>query len=74
VARQGEWTVAVSHNGNITNSSLLRTELESLGQVFDSDSDAEVIARLLVTSPGATWREKFAHALKRLQGAYSIAR
>lgn len=73
VARQGEWVVAVSHNGNITNASSLRTELESLGQRFTSDSDAEVIAKLIVTSPGSTWTEKFTHAFKRLQGAYSVA-
>jgi amidophosphoribosyltransferase len=72
VASHAGWTVAVSHNGNITNSSSLRAELESLGQTFTSDSDGEVIARLIVTSQGATWQEKFAHALRRLQGACSM--
>ncbi len=73
MARHGDWVVAVSHNGNITNSSSLRAELESIGQSFTSDSDAEVIARLIVTSPGATWSDKFIRAFARLQGAYSVA-
>lgn len=73
VVEHDGWTVAVSHNGNITNSSMLRAELESMGQQFTSDSDGEVIARLIVTSHGDTWQEKFSHALRRLQGAYSIA-
>ncbi|MBN1153140.1 MAG: amidophosphoribosyltransferase [Dehalococcoidia bacterium] len=73
VAEHDGWTVAVSHNGNITNSASLRQELEAMGQEFTSDSDGEVIARLIVTSYGATWQEKFARALRRLQGAYSIA-
>jgi amidophosphoribosyltransferase len=73
VARDGEWIVAVSHNGNITNAASLRSELESRGQRFGSDSDAEVIAKLIVTAPGATWNEKFTHAFPRLQGAYSVA-
>ena len=39
---------------------------------FHSDSDAEVIAKLIVISRGATWQEKLSHAVKRLQGAYSM--
>ncbi|NLE94568.1 MAG: amidophosphoribosyltransferase [Dehalococcoidia bacterium] len=73
LAEHDGWVVAVSHNGNITNADLLRSELQDLGQEFSSDSDAEVIARLIVTSHGSTWQEKFGNALKRLQGAYSIA-
>jgi len=73
VAQHDGWVVAVSHNGNITNAASLRSELEALGQRFASDCDGEVIARLIVTSHGATWQEKFSNALRRLQGAYSIA-
>jgi len=73
VAQYGRWIVAVSHNGNITNAASLRSELEALGLQFTSDTDAEVIAKLIVASHGTTWQEKFEHALNRLQGAYSIA-
>ncbi len=72
VERNGIWSAAVAHNGNITNASALRAEMESTGQQFRSDSDAEIIAKLIVTSHGATWKDKVSHALRRLQGAYSI--
>ena len=72
VERSGPWRLAVSHNGNITNSAALRHELEEGGLTFHSDSDAEVIAKLIVISRGATWQEKLSHAVKRLQGAYSM--
>jgi len=73
LASSGQWTAAVSHNGNITNSELLRRELEDAGSHFDTESDAEVVAELIVTSPGNTWKEKVPNALRRLQGAYSLA-
>jgi len=73
MARHGDWLAAVSHNGNITNSAVLRHEMEDAGHVFESESDAEVIAKLAVLAPGDTWREKIAHSLRRLQGAYSLA-
>ena len=72
VERNGPWRLAVSHNGNITNSAALRHELEERGLTFHSDSDAEVIAKLIIVSRGATWQEKLSHAVKRLQGAYSM--
>lgn len=72
VERSGPWRLAVSHNGNITNSAALRRELEEGGLTFHSDSDAEIIAKLIIVSRGATWREKLSHAVKRLQGAYSM--
>ncbi len=72
VERSGPWRLAVSHNGNITNSAALRRELEEGRLTFHSDSDAELIAKLVVVSRGATWQEKLSHAVKRLQGAYSM--
>jgi amidophosphoribosyltransferase len=40
-------SIAIAHNGNLVNYSLLRGELESEGRVFTTDSDTEVIAQLL---------------------------
>ncbi len=72
VEHNGPWSIAVAHNGNITNSASLRESLEASGHHFGSDSDAELIAKLIVTSHGTTWQEKVSSALRRLQGAYSI--
>jgi len=73
LATNGEWRAAVAHNGNITNSELLRRELQDAGREFCSESDAEVIAELIVTARGNTWKEKIGAALRRLQGAYTLA-
>lgn len=40
-------TVAVMHNGIIENHAELRQRLQSLGYVFESDADTEVIAHLV---------------------------
>jgi len=67
---QGE--IALGHNGNIVNAGLLRRELEEQGYHFSTSTDSEVIANLILASPGQTWPEKVACAMPRLQGAYSM--
>ena len=42
--------IAVAHNGNITNASELRRELEREGSIFQSSSDTEVILNLVARS------------------------
>jgi len=64
--------VALAHNGNIVNAEYLRKELEERGYTFSTSSDSEVIAHLLVSSPGKDLIQKIKHAMGRLQGAYSL--
>ena len=64
--------VALAHNGNIVNAEYLRRELEERGYTFSTSSDSEVIAHLLVSSPGKDLIQKIKHAMGRLQGAYSL--
>ena len=64
--------VALAHNGNILNAEYLRRELEEKGCTFSTSSDSEVIAYLLVSSPGRDIIQKMKHAMGRLQGAYSL--
>jgi len=64
--------VALAHNGNIVNAEYLRRELEEKGCTFSTSSDSEVIANLLVSSPGKDLVQKMKHAMGRLQGAYSL--
>jgi amidophosphoribosyltransferase len=66
-------TIALAHNGNITNSRPLRDELKERGYQFHTSSDSEVIANLILAAPGQNWPEKIEHAMRRLQGAYSLA-
>ncbi len=67
-----EGQMALAHNGNVINAVPLRQELEDRGSRFVTTSDSEVIANLIVTSPGSSLEEKIAAAMKRLQGAYSL--
>lgn len=65
-------TLALAHNGNIINSRALRHELESRGFSFKTGTDSEVIANLILASPGSDWMERVASAARRLVGAYSL--
>ena len=65
-------SLAVGHNGNITNSQILRNELLDQGAMFQSTSDTEVIANLLAWAPALSLEEKCQYAIKRLEGAYSL--
>jgi amidophosphoribosyltransferase len=64
--------IALAHNGNIINSKLLRNELQERGYNFHTSSDSEVIANLILASPGNNCEQKIRHAMHRLQGAYSL--
>lgn len=63
--------IAVAHNGNLINTLDLRRELEAEGEVFDSSSDSELIARLLVRNMHLGPEHAVAAAMRRLKGAYS---
>ena len=73
VASSEGLTLALAHNGNILNARELRDELQSSGYGFHTSTDSEVIATLILASPGKDWGEKITHAMHRLQGAYSLA-
>jgi amidophosphoribosyltransferase len=64
--------VALAHNGNITNSSELRTELARRGSVFQASSDTEVILHLVAHSKERTLSGALREALLQLEGAFSL--
>lgn len=63
---------AIAHNGNLTNTALLREDLVERGETLLTSSDTEVIGRLLAIAPGRDYVEKLRHVMPRLQGAYSL--
>jgi amidophosphoribosyltransferase len=65
-------SLAVCHNGNLTNAEDLRAELESHGSIFQSDSDTEVFVHLVATSKEVAVEDRIADALTRVKGAYSL--
>src|SRR5579864_5337306 len=64
--------IAVAHNGNITNATELRRELERQGSIFQSNSDTEVILHLVAHSRERTLSGALRDALLQLEGAFSL--
>ncbi len=67
--------VAVVHNGIIENFQDLRTELETKGRKFNTETDSEVVAHLLTIylNEGRTPEAAMEAMLARLEGAFAIA-
>jgi amidophosphoribosyltransferase len=65
-------SIAVAHNGNLTNARELRERLESCGAIFQSNSDTEVLVHLVATSSKCTVEERIVDALSATRGAYSL--
>ncbi|XP_058978638.1 glutamine--fructose-6-phosphate aminotransferase [isomerizing] 2 isoform X2 [Musca domestica] len=67
----------VVHNGIITNYKDVKTYLETRGYEFESDTDTEVIAKLVhhlwKKHPGYSFRELVEQAIQQLEGAFAIA-
>lgn len=64
--------LAIAHNGNIVNAEFLFEQLSEQGYTFQSSTDSEVIANLILSAPEDNWVEKIRYAMNRLQGAYSL--
>jgi amidophosphoribosyltransferase len=65
-------SLAVCHNGNLTNAEELRRELEERGSIFQSDTDTEVFVHLVALSKETSIEDRIADALSRVKGAYSL--
>lgn len=74
VMRYVKGTLAIAHNGNLTNAYELREELVKKGCIFQTTIDSEVIAYLIaqerVNAPSI--EEAVRRALPRIQGSYSL--
>ncbi len=64
--------LAIAHNGNLTNASLIKSDLESRGSIFQSNMDTEVIVHLIARFKEKSFVERVVHALKQVEGAYSL--
>lgn len=67
--------LAIAHNGNLTNSAELRTELELRGSIFHTTSDTETIAYIITEQRlhTSSIEEAVCAAMGRIKGAYSLA-
>ena len=65
-------TVAIAHNGNLTNTEELRQEIRSKGYAFKGNNDSEIIGALLVFSKEKDLVTALSSVLKKLRGAFSL--
>ncbi len=74
VLRYIKGTLAISHNGNITNTAEIRKELEYNGAIFQTTADTEIIAYLIARERISCGSIEGAvkNAMKKLKGAFSL--
>lgn len=64
--------IAVGHNGNLVDASLVRAELEADGAIFQTTSDTEVLLHLVARSREPDVVDAIVHAVRQVKGAYSL--
>ncbi|MBN1653738.1 MAG: amidophosphoribosyltransferase [Deltaproteobacteria bacterium] len=65
-------SIAVAHNGNLTNYLETKQRLESAGSIFHSTSDSEVLVHLIAHSKEQTAVNRVVEALQQVRGAFSL--
>jgi amidophosphoribosyltransferase len=65
-------SIAVAHNGNLTNADEIRRRLESSGSIFQTSSDTEVVVHLIARSSERSTVDRVADALRQTKGAFSL--
>jgi amidophosphoribosyltransferase len=64
--------IAISHNGNLVNAHLIRSELEQEGTIFTTTSDTEVVLHMMAKSRQPRMLDALIDTLSQLKGAYSF--
>ena len=72
MARFKGGVIALAHNGNLTNASEIRAELEAQGSIFTSTMDSEVLLHRLARSSHEDPVQRLTDALEGVEGAYSL--
>ncbi|MCX7857242.1 MAG: amidophosphoribosyltransferase [Deltaproteobacteria bacterium] len=72
VVEYSHGSLAIAHNGNLINASILRQKLEVKGSIFQSTTDSEVIIHLMAISKKKNTVDRLIEALKKVNGSYSL--
>jgi amidophosphoribosyltransferase len=64
--------LALSHNGNFTNTKQLRDNLENEGTLFQTTTDSELLLHLIARSREKLLVDKILDSCRQLRGAYSF--
>ncbi|MGP3561942.1 amidophosphoribosyltransferase [Geobacillus sp. BK01] len=65
-------SMALAHNGNLTNALELKLSLEAQGSIFQTTSDTEVFAHLIRRSQASTFVGQVKEALSQIEGAFAF--
>jgi len=65
-------TLSLAHNGNLTNTTRLRAQMEKEGSIFQTTMDTEIILHLVARSQAAAVEDRIVEALEQVKGAYSL--
>lgn len=63
---------ALAHNGNLTNTRIVREELANAGTLFQTSTDSELILHLVARSEKKDQVEQIRDALIKVEGAFSL--
>src|SRR3954464_12794433 len=64
--------IAIAHNGNLTNASQLREELESRGSIFQTTVDSEIMLHLMAQPTLDGHENNLIQTVHRIEGAFSL--
>ncbi len=64
--------IAIAHNGNLTNASALREDLEASGSIFQTTVDSEIVLHLLAQPTLAGHENNLIESVRKIEGAYSL--
>lgn len=72
VVQHGGQTLAIGHNGTLTNAREIRARLEEQGSIFQSSMDTEIIVHLMARHRSHDLLECLTAALSQVQGSYCL--
>jgi len=64
--------MALAHNGNLSNTEILRKKILASGHSINSSSDTEIIAKIIYSNPEKNWSKKITEGVKQLKGAFTL--
>ncbi len=72
VVTSNKGEIALAHNGNLSNSALVKNRLFGEGSIFQTSSDSELFLHLISRSRADGFYAALVEALEQVEGAYSM--
>lgn len=71
-ANYKDGSLAIAHNGNLTNAHQLKSQLEENGAIFQTSIDSEILIHLIAQSKEKNFIDALVSSLKKMKGSYSL--